>query len=139
MPARTRKTEIGDTYFERVKEFPLKAIKSEPQHDQAVEVLARLSVRGGLDQGEVEYIEALAKLIGDYESGSAQRFRRARHSPLDLLRFLMAESRMTVTKLGELLGSLGVASEILSGKGELSKNHIRGLARHFHVDPGLFL
>jgi HTH-type transcriptional regulator / antitoxin HigA len=139
MPAKIRKTATADTYFDRVREFPLKAIKTDQHHDEAVETLSRLSIRGNLDQGELEYVEALAKLIAEFEARSAERFRQGEHDPLDLLKFLMNESGMSVTKLGALLGSQGVASEVLSGKRELSKNHIRSLARHFHVDPGLFL
>ncbi|MGA2497125.1 MAG: hypothetical protein ABSH20_05260 [Tepidisphaeraceae bacterium] len=46
---------------------------------------------------------------------------------------------MSVTDLGTLLGSKGVASEILHSKRALSKTHIFELARRFSVDPRLFL
>jgi HTH-type transcriptional regulator/antitoxin HigA len=48
-------------------------------------------------------------------------------------------NNMTVSELGEVLGSKGVASEVLNGKRSLSKAHILKLARRFHVDPSLFL
>ncbi len=46
---------------------------------------------------------------------------------------------MTTSDLGRLIGSKGVASEILNGKRQLSRMHVLKLAAHFHVDPGTFL
>jgi antitoxin component HigA of HigAB toxin-antitoxin module len=40
--------------------------------------------------------------------------------------------------LGRLLGNRALASLILRGRRQLSKNHIRLLARHFKVSPALF-
>jgi hypothetical protein len=38
----------------------------------------------------------------------------------------------------DVFGSKGIASEVLSGKRELSKAHIQRLSEKFHVSPGLF-
>jgi HTH-type transcriptional regulator/antitoxin HigA len=50
----------------------------------------------------------------------------------------MDENDMTVSDLGQLLGSKGNASEILSGKRSLSKAHMATLARRFAVNVSLF-
>jgi HTH-type transcriptional regulator / antitoxin HigA len=40
--------------------------------------------------------------------------------------------------LVKVFGTASVVSEVLSGKRELSKEHIRRLSRRFHVSPELF-
>ncbi len=139
MPVKTRKKTAKDSYLDCVIRFPLKAIKSERQHDQAVAAISRLSIRGNLDAGEFEYIEALTKLIADYEQHAAHHMKRSTRDPIKVLKFLMKESGMSISALGRIIGSQGVASEVLSGKRELSKAHIHKLAEHFHVEPGLFV
>jgi HTH-type transcriptional regulator / antitoxin HigA len=61
-----------------------------------------------------------------------------RHTPLQILRFLMEQHEMNVTALGTVLGNKTAASLVLAGRRELSKSHIRLLADYFRVDPGLF-
>jgi antitoxin component HigA of HigAB toxin-antitoxin module len=51
----------------------------------------------------------------------------------------MDEHGMTVSDLGRVIGSKGNASEILSGKRQLSKAQMFKLADHFGVQAGLFL
>lgn len=55
-----------------------------------------------------------------------------------MLRFFMEEHDLTQGDLPEI-GSLGVVSEILSGKRELNVHQIRALARRFHVSPAVFI
>jgi HTH-type transcriptional regulator/antitoxin HigA len=51
----------------------------------------------------------------------------------------MEENEMSTTDLGYVLGSRGLASEVLNGNRGLSKTLIRKLADKFGVDPGLFI
>jgi HTH-type transcriptional regulator/antitoxin HigA len=136
---RNSKHAASDSYLQCVIRFPLRAIKTEKQHDQAVAVIGRLSVRGNLDEGELQYVEALAKLVGDFEDNAGHRVKVSTGDPIEVLKFLMNENKMSVSALGKIIGSQGVASEILSHRRELSKSHIRKLAEHFHVNPGLFI
>src|SRR5205823_4987846 len=119
--------------------FPLKAIKSDREHDLSMAQVARLSVRDDLDAGELQYLEALGKLVGEYEDRAGYRLKRRESDPIGILKFLMAENKMSVSGLGKIIGSQGVASEILSGRRQLSKSHIRKLAQRFRVNPGLFI
>ena len=53
---------------------------------------------------------------------------------------LVEQADMSVTELGELLGSKGAASELLSGRRkEPSKAQIGKLCARFKVDAGAFL
>ncbi len=57
-----------------------------------------------------------------------------------MLRMLVEQAGMSVTQLGELLGSKGAASELLSGKRkEPSKAQIARLCARFKVNAGVFL
>jgi HTH-type transcriptional regulator / antitoxin HigA len=80
--------------------------------------------------------ELLGKLIEDYDSRA--------HAlpdlpPFEMIRFLMEQRGITQPELTPVFGSRGIASEVLNGKREPSKAHIRRLAEFFHVSPELFL
>ena len=51
----------------------------------------------------------------------------------------MASNNMNTTDLGYVLGTRGLASEVLNGKRGLSKALMMKLARRFAVAPALFL
>ena len=40
--------------------------------------------------------------------------------------------------LVDVFGTRSIVSEVLNGKREMSKDHIRRLSRRFHVSPELF-
>jgi antitoxin component HigA of HigAB toxin-antitoxin module len=52
---------------------------------------------------------------------------------------LLAEAGLSTADLGRLLGNSGLASQILRGRRELSKTHIRILSRHFKLSADYFL
>jgi antitoxin component HigA of HigAB toxin-antitoxin module len=121
-------------------EFPLYPIKSGSQYERAASIVHRLALREGeLDVGEEAYLEVLEALVESYDR---------RHNaiatddvtPNQALRMLVEQARMTVTELGQLLGSKGAASELLSGKRkEPSKSQIAKLCARFKVDASVFL
>ena len=127
-----------DDYLELVKRLPLRPLRTAGEYDAAAELLDTLVMRADLSDGENDYIEALSLFIEDYDRRH-NVFDTSGRSPLDMLKHLMESNDMSVTELGDLLGSKGIASEILHGKRSLSKSHIFKLAERFHVDPGLFL
>jgi HTH-type transcriptional regulator/antitoxin HigA len=126
------------SYLDLVREFPLRPLRSKGDYDRAAAMLDRLAVRSDsdLDEGESDYLETLSILIEAYDREHYPMPTRKR-SPVETLKFLMKQNQMSTIGLGELLGSKGLASEILHGKRELSKAHIRKLARRFGIDPGL--
>ena len=63
----------------------------------------------------------------------------AQIAPLDALKTLLSEHGMSASDLGRLLGNRTLGTAILSGRRALSKTHIKKLAEHFKVEPGLFL
>ena len=127
-----------DDYLELVKRLPLRPFRTGGEYDAAAALLDTLVVRTDLSGGEKDYVEALSLFIEDYDRRH-NAFDTSGRTPLDMLKHLMEGNDMSVTEPGDLLGSKGVASEILHGKRSLSKSHIFKLAKRFHVDPGLFL
>jgi HTH-type transcriptional regulator/antitoxin HigA len=129
----------GDRYLELVREFPLRPIRSKTDYRRATNMMDRLATHdeGSLPRDQQDYLDTLCLLIEQYDR--THRPLTPRSDPLARLKHLMQESGMTVSALGELLGSKSVASEILHGKRSLSKAHIVRLARYFKLDASTFL
>jgi HTH-type transcriptional regulator/antitoxin HigA len=129
---------VSDRYADLVGEFPLRPLRTKADYRRAGEVLDRLATaaEGSLSRGEQDYLETLILLVEDYD----RRHRPAvdEPDPIAVLRHLMEANDMTVSDLGELLGSKGNASEILSGKRSLSKAHLAALSKRFAVNVSLF-
>ena len=127
----------SDTYLELVSRLRLRPLRTEEEYDAAVAMLDTLALRT-LDNDEQMYLDALTHFVEDYD-------RRRRRTPgeglsaLGVLRHLMEESGMGPGDLGKVLGSASAASMILHHKRALSQAQIKKLARHFRVNPGLFL
>lgn len=64
---------------------------------------------------------------------------RTLSNPLDRLRYLVEQTGVSASDFGRLLGNRALGSKLLTGEREMSKAHIRALAAHFKVNPGLFL
>jgi antitoxin component HigA of HigAB toxin-antitoxin module len=132
--------ELPKSYLALFAEFPLRPITSAALYDRAAVMIHGLALREvDLDSGEEAYLEVLESLV--------ERYDQKRHpmdadevSPTAVLRMLVGQASMTVTELGNLIGSKGAASELLSGKRkEPSKAQIARLCERFHVDASLFL
>ena len=83
-----------------------------------------------------ELMDLLVTLIERFEG---ERYSLKCGLPLEVLRELMEARGTKLAGLATLIGSKGVASEILNGKRGLSKTNIRRLAEYFHVSPEVFL
>src|SRR5688500_4935248 len=111
---------IDEGYYDLVREFPLRPIRSAKDHQAAQRILDRTIGRADLTAGERDYLEALLHFLEDYERDRSAALLTAM-KPLELLQHLMEENRMSTTELGDILGSRGLASEVLNGKRGLSK------------------
>jgi antitoxin component HigA of HigAB toxin-antitoxin module len=139
MPSKTLAYVRRDDYLSLVQVFPLKKVRSEAEHAEALRISGHLI---GLDRrlsaGESQYLDALVVLLREYEA--------THHDPklpkttgIDLLKHLMAEHGMTQRQLAGLLDiGESAASMILSGMRDLTKSHISALSRHFGIGVGAF-
>lgn len=120
----------------RRRRFPLRPIRNEAEYDLAAHVLDSLVLRE-LSPGEADYLDVLTLLVEAYDD-DGDPAAHTESSPAELLRALVEHRGITTTALGRVIGSKGVASELLNGKREPSKAQIRKLAEYFRVEPGAF-
>jgi HTH-type transcriptional regulator / antitoxin HigA len=113
---------------------PIRTEKDNERYLRVVEHLMDLGERMTPEQREL--LDLLVVLIERFE---AERYSLSAASPVEVLRELMEARGMKLAGLATLIGSKGVASEILSGKRGLSKTIIKRLAEHFRVSPEVFL
>jgi HTH-type transcriptional regulator/antitoxin HigA len=138
---RKSQTEPSDEYLELVKAFPLRVIRGAQEHQDAIAALSRLVGRedAKLSSGARQYADALARFIQDYDQ-EAYSSPPAKRSTLAKLKYVMAQSGTTPGELADLLGaSQPLVSQILSGKRNLTTDHLRKLGSHFKISPGYFL
>ena len=112
-------------------------VRTERDNERYLQVAGHLMNLGErMTPEQRELLDLLVVLIERFE---AERYSLSAASPVEVLRELMQARGMKLAGLGTLIGSKGVASEILSGKRDLSKTNIRRLAEYFRVSPELFL
>jgi HTH-type transcriptional regulator/antitoxin HigA len=87
-----------------------------------------------LTREETALQSLLTQLIRDYDD----RIDLPDVPPLQMLQFLMEQRGLRQADMVPVFGSRSVASNVLNGKRELSKAHIRGLADFFHLSPEAF-
>jgi len=128
---------IPSRFTELVAMMPPRAIHDEVQYRNVLEVIDAVLARPKLTKGQTEYVETWAVLVEAYEQEHHGIDDDA--TPIEALRYLLEQAGMSASDLGRLLGNRSLGSAILTGQRELSKAHIRTLADHFKVEPGLFV
>src|ERR1035438_9676254 len=108
-----------------------KVIETDGEFDRLVEVMESLDRKPEATPEEAAVRDLLAKLIKDYDDS---HYSLPDVPPRKLIAFLMEQRDLL-----PIFGSRSVASDVLAGKREPSKGHIRKLADFFHVSPELFL
>lgn len=116
--------------------FPLRPIHSKADYKKAIRIASDLASRVHITREQSDYFKVLTSNVKAYED---KRFEGRKHAPLDILKFLVSENGMSGSDLGRVLGNRTSGPAILRGMRSLSKAHIRKLADHFSVEPGLFL
>jgi HTH-type transcriptional regulator/antitoxin HigA len=84
---------------------------------------------------EKERTELLTLLIEDFEE---KQYSLPRAKPLEVLQFLMDQHGLKQKDLVDVFGTPSIVSEVLNGKRELNKDHIKRLSERFHVSPEVF-
>ena len=122
-------------YRALLKKFPPKVIRTEKENEAYTELLYELDQRGNLTAAEKELARLLTLLIEDFEVRS---YPLPRAKPLDVLQFLMDQHGLLQKDLVDVFSTPSIVSEVLSGKRDLNKDHIKRLSRRFKVSPELF-
>ena len=116
---------------------PLFSIHNEGEYDVAIKRLNGLIDEVGTNEQHPMYelLDTLGTVIHAYEEI---------HYPIpecngsEMLQFLMDEHGLSPSDLPEL-GSESAVSDILNDIQELTVNHIRVLAKRFHISPAVFI
>ncbi len=110
---------------------------TERDYNRAVKRLNALLDEIGADETHPLFslLDTLGTLIHAYEE---QHYPLPDSAGAEMLKYLMEEHGVAQSALPEV-GSQGVVSEVLSGKGQLNVRQIRALAKRFHVSPAVFL
>lgn len=125
-------------FSDLVRLLPPHVIRDEADYDNVIAFIDKLLARPKLTKGQTEFFKTWTVLIGAYEDVH-HYIDTSGISGLDSLKYLLEQSGMTASDLGNLLGNRSLGSKILRGERELSKAHLRILAERFKVDAGLFL
>ncbi len=110
-------------------------IRTHQENDRCIAKLETLLNRGKLSSEEKELADLLTVLIECYE----ERYQiQPASSPAARVRHFMDAQDLKPADMLGIFGTKSVVSEVLSGKRELSKAHIRALSKRFNVSPEIF-
>lgn len=124
-------------YAEVVAKHPPRIIQTEAENERYTSILHELDERfEQLTPAERDYADLLTLLIEDFES---KHYALPRATPVEVIRFLMDQHSLKQKDLLDVFGNASVASEVLSGKRELSKEHIRRLCYRFSIPADMLL
>jgi HTH-type transcriptional regulator/antitoxin HigA len=112
-----------------------KVIRSERENDRYVKTLLALEQKPALTPQEKDLADLLTLLIEDFEE---KHYSLPKASPLEAIIFLMDQHGLKQKDLVDVFGTPSIASEVLSGKRDLNKEHISRLSKRFRVSPELF-
>ena len=113
-----------------------KVIESDEEFDRLVKKMEALDRKKTRTPEEEALSALLMKLIQDYDD---LHYPLPPSPPHKLIRYLMDQRHLKQADLLPVFGSRSIASDVINGKREPSKAHIRKLAEFFHVSPALFL
>jgi HTH-type transcriptional regulator / antitoxin HigA len=125
-----------DRYLELIRRFPLRPLRSDADLDAAIVVVDSLIDQAQLSAPEQDYLDVLSDLVEAYEN-EAVPMRQV--SDAEMLRFLIDQRESAQVEVARQTGiAESTISEVLAGKRKLNRSQIGKLARHFHVEPGVF-
>ena len=126
---------LATDYGSLLSETKPEVIHDEGQNDTFVARLEELSSKQVVTPAEEKLIELLTVLIENFE---AQHYPVQGSGPLDVIRHLMEENHLRQKDLVDVFGTESIVSDVLNGKRDLAKDHIRKLSERFGVSPALF-
>ena len=123
-------------YAKVLGKYKPRPIHTAEDNQRAIKTLESLYELDALSPEQEALAEILTTLIEKFE---AERYALKEASPAAILRELLQENDMEQKDLSQLIGSKGIASEILSGKRRISRALAQIFASRFNVSYRLFL
>jgi HTH-type transcriptional regulator/antitoxin HigA len=128
-------TSAATAYGELLSREKPEVISGEQQNRLYVERLEKLTAKKSVSLAEKKLIALFTVLVEEYE---------AKHDPVPeaeptaIIRHLMEARNLRQEDLLDVFGTESIVSDILRGKRELTKQHIRRLSTKFNVSPSVF-
>jgi HTH-type transcriptional regulator/antitoxin HigA len=122
-------------YGNLLEETKPEVIHGEEENRRTIELLESLTAKEQPTEAEKKLIDLLTVLIEQFED---QHYPVVGVGPLDIIRHLMEEHQLRQKDLAEVFGTESIVSDVLNGKRELNKDHIKRLSERFHVSPEIF-
>jgi HTH-type transcriptional regulator / antitoxin HigA len=110
-------------------------IHGDQENRRHIEMLERLTGQESVTEAEKKLIALLTVLIEEFES---KNYPVLDVGPLDIIRHLMEEHQLRQKDLVDVFGTESIVSDVLNGKRELNKDHIKRLSERFKVSPAVF-
>jgi HTH-type transcriptional regulator/antitoxin HigA len=110
-------------------------VRSEAQNEHYISVLEQLERKKRLTKEEARLAELLTVLISHYEE---KHYRLRPAKPAEVVEELMRANGLRQKDLLDVFGTESIVSEVLNGKRELNKDHIKRLSERFRVSPAVF-
>ena len=110
-------------------------IESDEENERIIAELERLDSLPSMTAEQQRLAELLTLLVEQFE----KRYQPEAVSPLESLKAFMEDRGLRQRDLIPVFGSSSVASDVLNGKREISKQHARKLADYFSAPVSLFI
>lgn len=114
-----------------------RVIDSDEEYNRVEAIFNALIDKENRSPEEDKLFDLLANLLEDYEKRTLPALEKS--TPLETIRFLMAENNLKQRDLVDIFSSQGIVSEVLRGKREINKRHAKLLAERFKVSAELFI
>jgi HTH-type transcriptional regulator/antitoxin HigA len=112
-------------------------IETEEENERFLAEVEKLIDKGDRRSPEEDkLLELMTTLIEDFEE---KHYPIPDAAPHEVLRELMRARGLRQRDLLDIFGSDGIASEVVNGKRNISRNQAKALAEFFHVSVDLFI
>ena len=126
---------IAVEYGTLLEEVKPEVIRDEEELRRDIEIHERLTARETPMEAEKKLIALLTVLVEEFEN---RKYPVVNVGPLDIIRHLMEEHQLRQKDLTDVFGTESIVSDVLNGKRELNKDHIKRLCERFKVSPAVF-
>lgn len=123
-------------YAKVLRKYMPRPIHTEEDNQRAIAALEQLHEKEVLSPEQEALAEILTTLIEKFEE---ERYALSGATPTTILRELLQANDLGQNDLAKLVGSKGIASEVLSGKRRISRSLAELFAKRFNVPYHLFL
>jgi len=128
---------VSPTYEELVLDFLPRPIKTETEYEAVQKEVDRLVDKGELSPDEEDYLDLLGTLIMNYEERTEDKSEYELRG-VELIKGLMELHHLKQKDLVSIFKTKSIVSAVLTGKRQLTAEHINKLAAFFDLPHELF-